>query len=214
MWRDYIKKLQYKIYFLLHRFLVEQLRYYYYYSAIFWNWNWTTNVTNSLRQVNILSCTRKFYIYSTSRTDFITDLGIFIDSVLHIGHYIDYVFSSSIKLLGLDFSITFSFSRICCVVLLLSTLDLKLSTLLMFEIVSSAGTTSWNASKGSLPLLVTIVFIPWALHNYVDTLESFMLRTWHERRRHLNALLFLFTLLQVWNIFHLHRTLQIAELYI
>jgi len=62
-------------------------------------------------------------------------------------------------------------------VLLHSTLEVKLSTPLMFGIVSSADSTSWNASKGSLRLLVTIVFIPCALHNYVDTLESLMLRT-------------------------------------
>jgi hypothetical protein len=47
-----------------------------------------------------------------TRTDCIKDLGVFIDSKLYFHSHVDYIFSQSIKLLGLIHNITFSFSTL------------------------------------------------------------------------------------------------------
>jgi hypothetical protein len=50
--------------------------------------------------------------HNTTRTDSIKDLGVFIDSKLHFHNHVDYIFSQCIKLLGLVRAITFPFSSI------------------------------------------------------------------------------------------------------
>jgi hypothetical protein len=47
-----------------------------------------------------------------THTDCIKDLGVFIDSKLYFHCHVDYIFSQSIKLLGLIRNITFSFSTL------------------------------------------------------------------------------------------------------
>jgi hypothetical protein len=44
-----------------------------------------------------------------TRTDYIKDFGAFIDPKLYFHSHVDYIFSQSIKLLGLICNITFSF---------------------------------------------------------------------------------------------------------
>jgi hypothetical protein len=49
---------------------------------------------------------------SITRTDSLKYLGVFIDSKLHFRNHVDYIFSQCIKLLGLVRAITFPFSSI------------------------------------------------------------------------------------------------------
>ena len=52
----------------------------------------------------------KYKLGDITRTDCIKDMGVFIFSKLYFLSYVDYIFSQSIKVLGLIRNITFSFS--------------------------------------------------------------------------------------------------------
>jgi hypothetical protein len=64
------------------------------------------------RKTNTLLLKYKLEDFYITRTDFIKDLGFCIDSKLYFHFHVDYIFSQSIKLLGLIRNITFSFSTL------------------------------------------------------------------------------------------------------
>jgi hypothetical protein len=65
-------------------------------------------------KTNILIYDYKLRLSSTTRTDFIKDLGIFLYSKLNFHNHVNRVYSHCIKLLGVVRSITFTFSSLEC----------------------------------------------------------------------------------------------------
>jgi hypothetical protein len=64
------------------------------------------------RTTNTLLLKYKLGASYITRTDFIKDLGVFIDSKLYFHLHVDHIFSQSIMLLSLIRNITFSFSTL------------------------------------------------------------------------------------------------------
>jgi hypothetical protein len=82
-------------------------------TANFMNLNISkTRATTFSRKNNTLLLKYKLGDFYITRTDCIKDLGIFIDSKFYFHSHVGYIFSQSIKLLGLIRNITFSFSTL------------------------------------------------------------------------------------------------------
>jgi hypothetical protein len=111
--------------------------------AVEFNWIWC--LENSMRpifsKIRVVSVTRKTNVLNYQyrlgnsvilRTGCIKDLGVHIDCKLHLHRHVDFLFSHSMKLLGLIRTLTFSFSTTVCYILLWS--DLNWSMLLLLGI--------------------------------------------------------------------------------
>jgi hypothetical protein len=125
-----------------------------------------TRKTNAIKY-NYLLCD-KFM----ARTDSIKDLGVLLDSKLLFHHHVDYVFSQSLKMLGIIRTMSFSFSPFDSFLLLYVTL---------VRSKSEYGSPVWNsimATDGS-------------------KLEHLKLHTLQVRRHYLDALFFLQVILGI-----------------
>jgi hypothetical protein len=81
-----------------------------------------TKVISFSTKTNVLFYDYKLCHSSITRTDFIKDLGVFIDAKLNFHDHVNYIFTQCIKLLGLVRSITFNFSSVECMLRLYTTL--------------------------------------------------------------------------------------------
>jgi hypothetical protein len=73
-----------------------------------------TKVISLPRKTKVLNYDYKLCQSPITQTDFIKDLGVFIDAKLHFYDHVNYIFSPCIKLLGVVCSITFNFSSLEC----------------------------------------------------------------------------------------------------
>jgi MFS-type transporter involved in bile tolerance (Atg22 family) len=133
-----------------------------------------TKIITSSRETNMLIYDYKLCQSSLARTDSIKDLGIFLDSKLQFHDHVNHVFShcTSIKLLGLVRSITFTSSPLDCmhklhIVLIRSKLE--------YASVVWNSITSTDASKLEriqrsfaalcfnrfFPTFITVIFLLW-----------------------------------------------------
>jgi hypothetical protein len=113
-----------------------------------------TKVISFSRKTNML-----IYDYNLCQSS-IKDLGVFIDARLHFHDHINYLFSQSIKLLGLVRNITFNFSSLECMLTLYIALvrsKLEHASVVWNSITSTDVQTSWNAYRRGLRPSVFIV---------------------------------------------------------
>jgi hypothetical protein len=74
------------------------------------------------RKTNVLYYNYKICDSSITRTDTIKDLGVQLDSKLHFHAHFDYIFSQSVRTLGLIRTVTYSFSTLDSLLILYLTL--------------------------------------------------------------------------------------------
>jgi hypothetical protein len=142
-----------------------------------------TKIISFSRKTNLLIYDYKLCQSSITRTDSITDLGIFLDSKLHFHTHVNHVFSCCIKLLGLVRSITFTFSSLDCMHRLYITL---VRSKLEYGSVVWNSITSTEANKlERIQLKFASVcfyrFFPHVPYSYTFALEKLSLHSLHTR---------------------------------
>jgi hypothetical protein len=150
-------------------------------------------------KIRVISFTRKTnvsnYQYRLGNsfilpTDCIKDLGVHIDCKLHFHHDVDFLFSHTMKLLGLIRTLTFSFSTTDSLLILFFAL---VRSKLEYASVSwnSVTTTDSNKLEGVQRKFAALChkrFLQDMEYHYDNILEKVNLPTLHMRRRHIDAL--------------------------
>ncbi|PSN54165.1 hypothetical protein C0J52_06846, partial [Blattella germanica] len=77
-----------------------------------------TQIISFIRKTNWIKFEYKLNGIPIPRTTCINDLGVLLDSKLYFHSHVDYLFSTSIKMLGLIRVITFNFNNIHCLITL------------------------------------------------------------------------------------------------
>jgi hypothetical protein len=125
-----------------------------------------------------------------NRTDSIKDLGVFIDTKLHLHDHINYLFSHCIKLLGLVRSITFNFSSLeCMLTLYIALVRSKLEyASLVWSSITSTDANKVERIQKRFATLCFYRFFPGAHYFYSLALEELKLHALCMRRHRLDAL--------------------------
>jgi hypothetical protein len=103
-----------------------------------------SEVISFSRKTNVLIYDYKLCQSSITRTNFIKDLGVFIDAKVHFHDHVNYIFSHCVKLLGLVRNTAFNFSSIECVLRLYIAL---VTSKLEYASVAWNSITSTDANK-------------------------------------------------------------------
>jgi hypothetical protein len=149
-----------------------------------------TRVISFSRKTTTLFFQYKLCHSSITRTDFIRDLGVFIDSKLHFHNHIDYIFSQCIKLLGLVQATTFPFYSIGPLYILYCTLIRSKFEYASF-VWNSVTTTDANKVERIQQKFAALCynrFLPQVYYTYSNALEHLKLHSLRKRRDHLEAL--------------------------
>jgi hypothetical protein len=153
-----------------------------------------------LGKLNFLVFYYKLYESLITRTECIKDLGVIIDSKLQFHNHVDYIFSQTIRLLGLIRLVTFSFSSLQSLLMIYCTLFRP-----KLEYASAAwnSVTSTDASKleriqRKFVFLCHRRFFSHLPYSYANVLNYLKFHTLSDRRCHLDAPLFylIFTMVQ------------------
>ena len=84
----------------------------------------------NVSKTSVITFSRKtnglYYVYKVQdsciiRKDAIKDIGVLLDYKLHLHAHVDYIFSQSLRTLGLIRTLTYCFSTVDCLLLLYST---------------------------------------------------------------------------------------------
>jgi hypothetical protein len=128
-----------------------------------------------------------------TRTEFLKDLGVQIDSKLHFAYHVDYIFSQAIRLFELIRRVTFSFSSLQSLLMLYYTL---VRPKLEYASVACNSITSTNATKLEriqwkfVSLRHRRFFSQWP-YSYINVLNNLKFHTLSDLRCHLEALFYL-----------------------
>jgi hypothetical protein len=145
------------------------------------------------RKTNLLLFDIKLCESLITRTECIKDLGVLIDSKLHFHNRVDYIFSQTIRLLGLIRSVTFSFSSLQSLLMLYCTLvrtKLEYASV-AWNFITLLMPVSLSAFSGNLYLFVIVVFFSHVPYSYANILNYLKFHTLNYRRCHLDALFLL-----------------------
>jgi hypothetical protein len=149
-----------------------------------------TRVTGFTRKTNVLYYNYKICDSSVTRTDTIKDLGVLLDSKLHFHARVDYIFSNSIKTLGLIRTVTYSFSTLDRL-LILYLIPVRPKLEYASAVWNSIAATDAKKLERTQRKFVALCQNRFSAHNHVTYevfLESLKLHTLHDRRLHLDAL--------------------------
>jgi hypothetical protein len=127
---------------------------------------------------------------SVTRTDFVRDLGVFIDAKLHFHDHINYIFSHCIKLLSIVGSITSNLSSLECILRLYITLvrsKLEYASV-VWNSITSADANKLESVQQRFAALCFNSFFPKVHYCYSRALEELKLLTLSVRRHRLDAL--------------------------
>jgi hypothetical protein len=128
-----------------------------------------------------------------TRTECIKDLGVQIDSKLHLHHHVDYIFSQGIRLLGLIRTVTSSFSSLQSLLMLYYTL---VRPKLEYASVAWNSITSTDASKlehiqRKFVSLCHCRFFSHLPYSYTNVLNYLIFHTLRDHRCRLDTLFLL-----------------------
>jgi hypothetical protein len=165
------------------------------------NWCLNNGMKLNLSKTTIMSFTRKtnsiYFNYKlcnnpVARSQCVKDPGVLLDCKLYFHQHINYIFSQSLKMLGLILYITSSFSTFDSLLVLYSTL--VLSKIECASVVWNSITFTDSAKleriqrKFVVALCYTRFFNGVCDYKYEDILVRLNILTLHLRRRHLDAL--------------------------
>jgi hypothetical protein len=126
-----------------------------------------------------------------TRTDYIKDLGVFIDSKLYVHSHVDGIFSQSIKLLGLIRNIIFSFSTLDSLLILYVSLvrpKLQYASVVWNSITSTDAKKLERIQRKFVALCYNRFLSRGSNgYSYANALQVLNLRTLHDRRHQLDA---------------------------
>ena len=154
------------------------------------NVNKTVVITFS-RKTNGLCYVYKIHDSVITRTDIIKDHGVLLDSKLHFHAHVDYIFSQSLRTLGLIRTLTYIFSTLDCLLLLHSTLvrpKLEYASV-VWNWVTSTDARKLERIQRKFAALCQNRFFN-ASATYEDFLIKFKFCTLFDRIRSLDALFF------------------------
>jgi hypothetical protein len=152
-----------------------------------------TRVISFSRKTNLLLFDYKLCESLITRTECIRDLGVQIDSKLRFHNHVDYVFSQTIRLLGLIRSVTFSFSSLQSLLMLYCTLvrpKLEYASVTWNSISSTDASKLERIQRKFVSLCHRRLFSHLS-YSYANVLNYLKFRTLSDRRWHLDALFLL-----------------------
>jgi hypothetical protein len=152
-----------------------------------------TRVIAFTRKTNVLYYTYKICDSSITRTDTIKDLGVQLDSKLHFHGHVDYIFSQSIRMLGLIRTIPYSFSTLHSLLILYITLvrpKLEYPSTVWNSIMST-DTKKLECIQWKFAAICQHCFFTHDHVTYEDFLTFLKLCTLHNRRFYLDASFFI-----------------------
>jgi hypothetical protein len=151
-----------------------------------------TKIITFSRKTNTLIYDYKLCQSSLTRTDYIKDLEIFLDSKLQFHDHVNHVFSPCIKLLGLVRSITFTFSSLDCMhKLYIALIRSKVEyASVVWNSITSTGASKLERIQRRFAALCLIDF-SLTFITVLFALEQLKLHTLRMRRQHLDALFFI-----------------------
>jgi hypothetical protein len=152
-----------------------------------------TRVISLSRKTNLGLFDYKLYESLVTRTEFIKDLGVQIDSKLHFRHHVDYIFSQAVRLLGLIRTVTFCFSSLQSLLMLYYTL---VRPKLEYASVAWNSITSTVASKlehiqRTFVILCHRRFFSHSPYSHTNVLNCLKFHILGDRRCHWDALFLL-----------------------
>jgi hypothetical protein len=164
------------------------------------NWCLDDSMKLNSSKTTIISFTRKtnsiYFNYKLCnnlvvRSQCVKDLGVLLDCKLYFHQHINYIFSQSLKMLGLIRYITSSFSALDSLLVLYSTLvrsKIDYASVVWNSITSTDSAKLERIQRKFAALCYTRFFNGVSDYKYEDILVRFTFLTLHFRRRHFDAL--------------------------
>jgi hypothetical protein len=150
-----------------------------------------TTIISFTRKTNSIYFNYKLCNNPVARSQCVKDLGVLLGCKLYFHQHINYIFSQSLKMLGLIQYITSSFSTLDSLVLLCSTLvrsKIEYASVAWNSITITDYAKLERIQRKVVALCYTKIFNGVCDYKYEDILVRLNFLTLHLRRRHLDAL--------------------------